>query len=136
VGVAALLVVASLAWRRLKGSLDRHRRKQGRPGPKVRRDPEARPEAEFRARASRLGIQGRELQKLTRIALRLAPQAPSSLLATRAGREYLIAILRRRATRRKREIAVLKNIRRRLRQLGGHDLHKRHTRRVETGVAA
>lgn len=129
VGVLALLLVGWIGWRLLKATAARRHHRD------VPVDPEAQSEAAFRTHAVKLGLTGLELENLTRIALRLAPQSPADLLAVEPGREYLIADLRHRAARREREIAVLESIRDRLMHLGDHDLRERQTSRVDTGLA-
>ena len=58
--------------------------------------------ADFRSRAASLGFKENEAKTLERIARRLAPKTPTSLLTASTGREYLMGDLDKRISKRQR----------------------------------
>ena len=141
-GVVALLVVAPLAWRHVSKRVARARRKgrpaaQSQPSDQPAPAPTVESLVAFQVCAAGLGFHGRELKRLTSIALELAPRDLSELLTTLSGRAYLMGALRKSAERREHEIAVLKGMRRRLRQPGGNSRRKeRRPTRARASMAA
>lgn len=89
----------------------------------------------FEQRAAHLGFRHGEARTLERIALRLAPKSPASLLSSGSGREYVIGDLDRRIARRQREVKVLERIKERLVVLREQDVHERESPRVEANIA-
>lgn len=89
----------------------------------------------FEDRASTLGFRHGEARTVERIALRLAPKSPTSLLTTASGREYLIGDVDRRIGQRQREIKVLERIKERLVVLRAQDVHERGSVRIEANIS-
>jgi len=90
---------------------------------------------DFKKQAVALGFKAGEIPSLQRIATRLAPKAPGSLLATTAGREYLISDVTKRARRREREIAMLQSVLDRLEKSRKGHHQSRDTVRVDADLA-
>jgi len=128
VALAVLVVVAIIRYQLV-------RYLQKRRGIETGHEPQVSPEDDFRARAQELGFRGAEYRNLKRIATRLAPKTPGALLVSTAGREYLVADLRRRSLRREREVSVLQGIRDRLNQLGDQPVHEREVVRLDAHLA-
>lgn len=89
----------------------------------------------FEQRAAHLGFRHGEARTLERIALRLAPKSPASLLSSGSGREYLVGDLDRRIARRQKEVKVLERIKERLVVLRSQDVHERESVRVEANIS-
>ena len=89
---------------------------------------------EFRERASALGFKQGETKTLERIAGKVSPKAPHNLLVSASGREYLMADLGKRVTRREREIKLLERIVEKLRRMREADVHEREYLRVEADL--
>ena len=92
------------------------------------------PLEEFRERASALGFKQGETKTLERIAGKVSPKAPHNLLVSASGREYLMADLGKRVTRREREIKLLERIVEKLRRMREADVHEREYLRVEADL--
>ena len=90
---------------------------------------------DFKEQAVALGFKAGEIPSLQKIATRLAPKSPGSLLSTSAGREYLISDVSKRARRREREIAMLQSMLDRLEQSRKGHHQSRDTVRVDADLA-
>lgn len=90
---------------------------------------------ELQERATTLGFRQGEARTVQKIAMRLAPKTPVSLLNSNSGREYLIGDLERRIGQREREIKVLGKIRERLVVLREQDVQERESVRVDANIS-
>ena len=89
----------------------------------------------FQDRAESLGFRKGEARTVERIAKRLAPESPLSLLNSGQGREYLIGDLERRIASREREVKILGRLKERLGALRESDVHERESVRVEADIS-
>ena len=103
---------------------------------KAAKVPEGKAKAQdFKEQAVALGFKAGEIPSLQKIATRLSPKSPGSLLTTSAGREYLISDVSKRARRREREITMLQSMLERLEQSRKGHHQSRDTVRVDADLA-
>jgi hypothetical protein len=124
--VAAVLAVTFVAFFRSQTGAQRSEQSAKRKQ-KVRLE-------EFRERAAALGFKQGESKTLERIAGKVSPKSPHNLLLSASGREYLMADLGKRVTRREREIKLLDRIVDKLKRMREADVHEREYLRVEADL--
>jgi len=90
---------------------------------------------DFKEKAVALGFKAGEIPSLQKIATRLSPKSPGSLLETTAGREYLISDVTKRTRRREREVTMLQSMLDRLEQSRKGHHQSRDTVRVDADLA-
>ena len=88
----------------------------------------------FKQQAATLGLRLMETRNLFRIASKLSPKSPQTLLSSRTGRKYLVADLGKRIQRRERELSMLRGILNKLEDWGDRMVVDRETARVDTDL--
>ena len=87
----------------------------------------------FKARAQAMGFRMKESKILIQIAAKVAPHKPETMLGSN-GREYLYKDLEKRVRTREREIAVLRDVQRKLENMRGRHIQERESNRVESNI--
>ena len=91
-------------------------------------------EAGFGERAESMGFRVKESKLLIQIASKVAPTKPETLLNTANGREHLYKDLEKRARVREREVAVIRDVQRKLENMRGRDITERESKRIESNM--
>ena len=91
-------------------------------------------ETGFGERAETMGFRVKESKLLIQIAAKVAPHKPESLLNTANGREHLYKDLEKRARVREREVAVIRDVQRKLENMRGRDITERESKRIESNM--
>ena len=88
----------------------------------------------FGERAESMGFRAKESKLLIQIATKVAPHKPQTLLNTANGREHLYKDLEKRARVREREVAVIRDVQRKLENMRGRDITERESKRIESNM--
>ena len=89
---------------------------------------------EFGERAEAMGFRFKESKLLIQIASKVAPHKPETLLNSANGREHLYKDLEKRARIREREVAVIRDVQRKLENMRGGDIQEREAKRIESNM--
>jgi len=129
VGIAVALILLLILVSRLSGRKNRrhpHRARASASQPKPKRS--------FLYQAAVLGLRLKESRNLKKIAARLSPKKPESLLTTSSGRELLVVDIKKRIHRRRLEIETLQRLQEKLERMNSATLQARESVRVETDL--
>jgi hypothetical protein len=88
----------------------------------------------FGERAEAMGFRFKESKLLIQIASKVAPHKPETLLNTANGREHLYKDLEKRARVRERQVAVIRDVQRKLENMRGRDIQERESKRIESNM--
>ena len=91
-------------------------------------------ETGFGERAETMGFRVKESKLLIQIASKVAPHKPETLLNSANGREHLYKDLEKRARVREREVAVIRDVQRKLENMRGRDITERESKRIESNM--
>jgi hypothetical protein len=127
--VALGLLVAALVFSRLYNYVQTRRAGVGKAATA------AGPKLDFRQQAVGLGFKMGEIKNLQKIAGRLSPKSPESLLTQGSGRERLVTDLSKRIRRRDREVSMLNSLLGKLEVAQNGDHQARETVRLETDIS-
>ena len=125
----ALVVIAAIAFtryynrreaRRIAAAMEKRSKRSRKPS--------------FVQRAAALGFKATEMRNLRKIAQRISPKMPATLLTTESGRKYLKADMAKRIRRQEREIEMLRGMLRKLDEMNARTFRERETARVDAEV--
>ena len=88
----------------------------------------------FNERAESMGFRVKESKLLIQVAAKVAPHKPETLLNNANGREHLYKDLEKRARVREREVAVIRDVQRKLENMRGRDIQEREAKRIESNM--